>query len=103
MVAVDGAQGLSDEEVLARRETYGMNCMPKKDKVPLWKRFIEQFDDKMVHILLAAAGISVFFSPEVKEKSFQSRMIFLKTYFLCFLGFFFFTVRAKRYLVATIQ
>ena len=62
MAAVDGAQGLSDEEVLARRETFGMNCMPKKDKVPLWKRFIEQFDDKMVHILLAAAGISVFFS-----------------------------------------
>jgi Ca2+ transporting ATPase len=30
--------------------------------VPLWKRFIAQFDDKMVKILLAAAGISSLFA-----------------------------------------
>jgi len=62
MAAVDIAVGLSDDEVLARREHYGLNQLPTKDRVPLWKRFAAQFDDKMVHILLAAAGISIFFS-----------------------------------------
>ena len=62
MAAVDVNQGLSSDEVLARREKYGLNQLPTKERVPLWKRFIAQFDDKMVHILLAAAGISVFFS-----------------------------------------
>ena len=62
MAAVDPSKGLSDEEVVARRAQYGLNQLPTKDKVPLWKRFVAQFDDKMVHILLAAAGISVFFS-----------------------------------------
>lgn len=62
MAVVDAATGLSDGEVLARREQFGLNQLPTKDKVPLWKRFIAQFDDKMVHILLAAAGISILFS-----------------------------------------
>lgn len=48
MAAVDPAVGLSDDEVLARREQYGLNQLPTKERVPLWKRFFAQFDDKMV-------------------------------------------------------
>ena len=62
MAGVDAVTGLSADEVLSRREQFGLNQLPTKDKVPLWQRFVAQFDDKMVHILLAAAGISIFFS-----------------------------------------
>jgi len=62
MCAVDPKVGLSEQEVLSRREIFGLNKMPSKERLPLWKRFVAQFDDKMVHILLAAAGISIFFS-----------------------------------------
>jgi magnesium-transporting ATPase (P-type) len=36
--------------------------------VPLWLRFIQQFDDKMVKILLAAAGVSILFAITGEEK-----------------------------------
>mmetsp|Transcript_53444 Transcript_53444/g.126423 ORF Transcript_53444/g.126423 Transcript_53444/m.126423 type:complete len:1133 (+) Transcript_53444:67-3465(+) len=62
MCGVDPQSGLSEEEAKARMEIYGPNQLPSKERVPLWKRFVEQFDDKMVKILLVAAGISSAFA-----------------------------------------
>ena len=62
MAGVDPAVGLSDERVAELRAMYGSNVLPMKEKVPLWQRFLEQFDDKMVKILLVAAGISTVFA-----------------------------------------
>ncbi|KAJ1480400.1 hypothetical protein T484DRAFT_1627106 [Baffinella frigidus] len=62
MAGVDPKVGLSDERVASLRAMFGSNVLPSKEKVPLWKRFLEQFDDKMVKILLVAAGISTMFA-----------------------------------------
>jgi magnesium-transporting ATPase (P-type) len=62
MAGVDPKVGLSEERVAEIRAIFGSNVLPSKEKVPLWKRFLEQFDDKMVKILLAAAGISTVFA-----------------------------------------
>ncbi len=57
---VDPAKGLSDEEAKARLETYGPNKLQEEAKTPLWKRFLDQFKDVLVIILLVAAVISGF-------------------------------------------
>ncbi len=50
--------GLSEAEVESRREKYGKNEIEHKKKDNLFMRFIEQFKDYMVMILLAAALVS---------------------------------------------
>jgi len=51
-------EGISDKEVLLRREQYGLNDFPIKKK-SLVLLFISQFNDVMVYILFVALGISL--------------------------------------------
>jgi len=55
---VDPTKGLSDSQVLQKREEHGWNELDKEDPTPLWKLVLEQFDDTLVKILLAAAAVS---------------------------------------------
>lgn len=57
-LGVNPELGLSDEEVLARRDLYGTNTIPATDTKPLWKLVLEQFEDQLVIILVLAACIS---------------------------------------------
>lgn len=52
--------GLSTEEVKARLDKFGRNELTEKKKTPWWRRFIAQFQDFMVLVLLAATLISAF-------------------------------------------
>ena len=58
------SDGLSSDEVLQRREKYGMNKLAEKPPIPAWKKFLEQFQDPMVYLLIAAAIIATLFHPE---------------------------------------
>ena len=51
-------QGLSDEQVVKNRETYGTNELAAKKKKSLFVKFLEQFKDFMIIILIIAAIIS---------------------------------------------
>ena len=50
--------GLSHEEVEKRRQIYGSNELDKHDGQSIWSLIVEQFNDTLVRILLAAAIIS---------------------------------------------
>lgn len=54
--------GLSEAEVLKSREQYGANILTPPKKEPLWKLFLEKFQDPIIRILLIAAILSLFIS-----------------------------------------
>ncbi|MBP2650164.1 MAG: calcium-transporting P-type ATPase, PMR1-type [Firmicutes bacterium] len=56
----DEHDGLSTADVKIRLEQFGYNEMRGKAKVAWWKRFLAQFQDFMVVVLLAATLISAF-------------------------------------------
>ena len=50
--------GLTDEEVKQRREKYGLNQLKEKKKKSMLKRFLDQFKDFSIIILIIAAIVS---------------------------------------------
>lgn len=55
---VDPSRGLSVIEVERRRERVGVNQLVEAPSEPWWRKFLGQFNDVVVWILLVAAGIS---------------------------------------------
>ncbi|MBR5286275.1 MAG: cation-translocating P-type ATPase [Clostridia bacterium] len=53
------AEGLSSDEAAARLELNGANKLAEPPKVPLWKKFLMQFADPMIIVLLVAAAVSL--------------------------------------------
>lgn len=59
---VTPTQGISVHTAVQRQQEYGKNQLAEKKKKGLARKFLEQFSDFMVIILLIAAGISFFTS-----------------------------------------
>lgn len=59
-VSTDLLNGLGYEEALSRQKQYGFNELAEKSKESLLYKFINQFKDFLVLILLAASVISLF-------------------------------------------
>jgi P-type Ca2+ transporter type 2C len=57
-LGVDVRLGLEDSEASARRERYGRNELAAEKPVALWRRFVAQFKDVLVVLLLIATTIS---------------------------------------------
>jgi Ca2+-transporting ATPase len=57
-LGTDGRRGLSQGEARARLEKYGRNELTAEKPVPWWKRFLAQFQDVVVILLLIATAIS---------------------------------------------
>lgn len=51
--------GLTDAQVKENRQKYGENILTPPEKEPLWKLFLEKFEDPIIRILLIAAFISL--------------------------------------------
>lgn len=51
--------GLTDVQVLQSRKEHGANTLTPPKRDPLWKLFLEKFDDATIKILLVAAVISI--------------------------------------------
>ena len=57
-LSTDPKMGLQQEEVAARQAKYGLNKLREKKKKTTFQRFLDQFKDAMILILIAAAVIS---------------------------------------------
>lgn len=71
----DARHGLSEKEAAKRLASYGTNQLEGKAGKGLLRKFIEQFSDFMVLILLAAAGLSFLISIWESSDFFDSIMI----------------------------
>ena len=57
-LGTDLRQGLTDAEARSRLEHYGRNELAAEKTVPAWRKFLAQFRDVLVILLLAATAIS---------------------------------------------
>ncbi len=55
---VDPARGLSLDEVRKRQASFGLNQMTARPGTPAWIKFLQQFNQALVYILLAATLVS---------------------------------------------
>lgn len=55
---VDIAQGLSEQAVLEKRQSFGRNELEEQEKKSLWSLILAQFEDLLVRILLLSAFVS---------------------------------------------
>jgi Ca2+-transporting ATPase len=55
----DPLRGLSGQEAAARLERYGPNELETEKPLPAWRRFLAQFQDALIILLLVATVISV--------------------------------------------
>lgn len=63
--------GLTDQQVLENRQLYGVNVLTPPPQEPLWKKFLEKFQDTIIIILLVAllASVGVAFYEYLVEKA----------------------------------
>ncbi len=54
----DERRGLADEDARGRLTQHGPNELPAEEPVPAWRRFLAQFQDVLVVLLLVATGLS---------------------------------------------
>ena len=66
-LTVDPRQGLDAEEAARRLESHGPNEMTPRRGKPGWLKFLEQFHQALVYILMAAALVSVLLEEWVER------------------------------------
>ncbi len=54
-----GPHGLTDEEAARRLARYGPNRLPAPPRKPAWLRFVRQFHNVLIYVMLAAAAITI--------------------------------------------
>ena len=57
-----GTNGLNSAQVAEFRKKYGANAMTRPVREPLWKQYLEKFDDPIIRILLLAVAVSIVVS-----------------------------------------
>eukprot|EP00762_Andalucia_godoyi_P005447 ANDGO_08432.mRNA.1 Calcium-transporting ATPase sarcoplasmic/endoplasmic reticulum type len=82
ILKVNAETGLTSAEFAARRRTYGPNALQAKEPESLLAKIIEQFEDKLVRILLAAAVVSFLLAltesdPEERNSAFVEPLVIL--------------------------
>ena len=57
-LASDAGRGLTQAEARARLDRFGANVLTAEKPVPAWRKFLAQFQDVLVILLLIATAIS---------------------------------------------
>jgi len=59
LLNTDAKLGLNENDILARRKYYGQNDFEIDDDEPMWKKYLGQFKEPMILLLLVSALISL--------------------------------------------
>jgi Ca2+-transporting ATPase len=60
LLDTDVAAGLATREIQRRQKEYGPNKLTAKSGVPAWKRFLLQFHQPLVYVLIVATAVSAY-------------------------------------------
>lgn len=71
------SKGLTKEEVIERREKYGINKLEEVSKESIFVKFIKQFNDFMIIILIIAAIVSALISYFQHENDYVDSIIII--------------------------
>ncbi len=82
LLGVSEEAGLSDEEVEKRKATYGRNVMTPKKQQSAFVRFLLQFHQPLIYILLAATVVTIFL-----EEYIDSIVIFAVVFINAIIGY----------------
>lgn len=82
LLETDYKRGLSTAEITRRQEKYGLNRIRERAGKPAWKRFLLQFAQPLIYILLLAVGVTAFLHEWV-----DSAVIFLVVFINAVVGF----------------
>ncbi len=58
LLATDARNGLASDEAVARLKRFGPNSVTARPGVPPWRRFLRQFHQPLVYLLLAACAVT---------------------------------------------
>ncbi|CAF3619324.1 unnamed protein product [Adineta steineri] len=59
ILQTDGKLGLNENEIQNRRKFYGHNDFEVDDEEPIWKKYLGQFKEPMILLLLVSASLSL--------------------------------------------
>ena len=59
----DTASGLTTNDAASRLSTHGPNRLAEKPSRPAWLKFLDQFRNFLVIVLLGAAGVALLLTP----------------------------------------
>lgn len=88
--------GLSKQQVEENRKKYGENIITPPKRTPLWKLFLEKFNDPVIKILLMAALLSLGIS-FIEGHYAETIGIFVAIFLATGVGFFFEMDAAKKF------
>ncbi len=54
------AKGFDEAEVFHRQKEFGLNRVTARRSIPMWVKFLRQFNQPLVYILLIAVGVTAF-------------------------------------------
>lgn len=80
---VEPEAGLSADDAVQRKEQYGPNTITQEKGTPAWKRFLLQFNQPLIYILLAATLIT-----SLLHEWIDSAVIFAVVFVNAVIGFF---------------
>lgn len=88
--------GLNSAEIEKSRAEHGANILTPPAKTPLWKLYLEKYEDPMIRILLAAAVISLILA-FVQNNFLETLGIFIAIFFATTVGFYFECDASKKF------
>lgn len=92
--------GLNPTEVETQRERYGANVLTPPPRIPLWKLYVEKYDDPIIKVLLVSAAVSLALS-FVEGEFAETIGIFVAIFLATTISFYFERSAARRFNVLT--
>ena len=92
--------GLNAAQVKESRSRYGENILTPPKRTPLWKLYLEKYEDPIIRILLVAAAISLLMA-FITDEYVETIGIILAIFFATTVGFYFERDAAKKFSVLT--